>query len=261
MWLGYAVTAMVENPPRRVLDQARKAHLGAPLRVFDARPRAAGWVALLVLAAALLVLGGLAYRASGRTVPAFIALALAAAYLAGALVIFWRAVVRGRVVHLFENGFTVAAGRTPEVFTWDELISVSMTGLRNTRRGSTRWRFTAVAGDGREVEFGGELPRLGEFGGVVTQEVTVRVVPWYLRAVEAGGTVSFGPYLVGRDGIAKDGDLVAWPQVQDVVLDNGMVMVWRAGQVVLAATVGAVPNAVAFAALCQELQVRGAVDR
>ena len=247
---------MVENPPRRVLEQARRAHLGAPVRAFDTRPRALAWVLLLALAAGVLVLGGLAYRTSGRPVPGTIALALAAAYLAGALVILWKAVLRGRVVHLFENGFTVAAGHTPEVYTWDELISVSMTGLRNTRRGAIRWRFTAIAGDGREVVFGGELPRLGEFGEVVTHEVTVRVVPWYLRAIGAGGTVSFGPFVVSREGIAKDGEAVPWTLARDVVIDNGMVLVWRADEVALAATVGSVPNAVALAALCQELRTR-----
>lgn len=247
---------MVHNPPRKVLEQARRTHLGEPLRAFDARPRASVWVVLLTFAAGVLVLGGLAYRASGRMVPGAIAIALASAYLFGALVILWRAVVRGKVVHLFENGFTAAAGRTPEVYTWDELISVSMTGLRNTRRGSTRWRFTAVAGDGREVVLGGELPGLGEFGEVVTQEVTVRVVPWYLRAISAGGTVSFGPFVVSQEGIAKDGDGVPWQQVQDVAIDNGMVLVWRGGRITLAATVGSVPNAVALAALCQELRTR-----
>src|SRR5205823_11351885 len=104
---------MVVNPPRRVLEQAGRAHLGAPLRAFDTRPRALAWVLLLALAAGMLVLGGLAYRASGRPVPGAIALALAAAYLAGALVILWRAVFRGRVVHLFENGFSVTAGYSP----------------------------------------------------------------------------------------------------------------------------------------------------
>jgi hypothetical protein len=262
---------MVDNPPHRVLEQARTHHLGAPIRAYDARSRAFGWVLILILAAVVLVVGGVAYRRAGQPVPAMIAIALAAAYLCGAAVIVWLSVVHGRVVHLFEHGLAVRSGRTPEAFTWDDLISVTVTGDQTTRRGAPRWRFTATCADGREIVLGADLPRLGELAEIVTNEVMVRVVPWYLRAVSAGGTVSFGPFTVSRDGVVKDGDLLPWQYVRDVRIDNGMVVVQRVraeteawgtpgSDIALAATVGSVPNAVALAALCREVRAR-MVDR
>jgi len=261
---------MVDNPPPRVLEEARRHHLGTPIRAYDARSRAFAWVLILIVATVVLVIGGLAYRDSGQPVAAVIAFALAAVYFCGACTIIWLAVVRGRVVHLFENGLAVR-GPTPAVFTWDDLISVTVTGVQANRRGAARWRFTATADDGREIALGPDLPRLGELAEVVTTEVMVRVVPWYLRAVGAGGTVSFGPFTVSRDGIVKDGDLLPWQYVKDVTVDNGLVVVQRVraeaeswgvpgSDVALAATVGSVPNAVALAALCREVRAR-TVDR
>lgn len=218
---------------------------------------------MLGAAAAALAVAGLDYRRSAQPVQGWIALALAVGYLGAILVILWRVVLRGRVVYLLESGFVQV--RPLEVFAWDDLVSVTMAGLRRARRGRTDWRFTVIAADGREAELGRELPDVAELGEIVVTEVTRRVLPWYVKAVQVGGAVSFGPFVVDREGVTKDGDRIPWVSVQGVVIENGMVQVRRAwdydGGAGLAAAVGAVPNAVAFAALCEHVLAWGDDDQ
>lgn len=248
--------------PRRVRAAARRARLGAPRHVHDPRRQACVWICLLAAAAVALAVAGLDYRDSGQPVQGWIALGLGAGYVAAILVIFWRGVLRGRVVYLLENGFVRV--RPLEVFAWEDLVSVTMAGYRPARRGRTDWRFTVIAADGRETVLGRELPRVAQLGEIVIGEVTRRTLPWYVRAVRVGGAVAFGPFTVDREGVSKDGDRIRWVSVQEVVIENGLVHVRRAwdhdGAAGLAATVADVPNAVAFTALCRQLLARGDDD-
>src|SRR3569833_1984919 len=76
-----------------------------------------------------------------------------------------------------------------------------------------------------------------------------------MSRIETGGTVRFGPCVISRDGVAKDGDEVAWPNVAGVQITNGMVYVNRLDRPAgMTATAGEVPNAVAFSELARYLR-------
>jgi Family of unknown function (DUF6585) len=239
--------------PPRVRRIARRSRLGAPVRAHDSRGRALAWVALLGLAGVVLVPAGLSYLDEGDTPLAVPSLLLAAAYLGGAGWILGRSVLDGRGVYLYERGF-VRAVNPPEVYAWDDLIAVTMAGLRRSRRGRTAWLFTVVDSDDREVTLGGEIPDVGDLGEVLVAEVTRRLVPWYVSVIADDGTVELGPFTIGLSGIAKDGDLVPWEYVDEVVVSDGVVYVrGTGGQIALAATVGQVPNVLALAAVAGQV--------
>jgi hypothetical protein len=213
-------------------------------------------VALLGCAGVALVPAGLLYLDDGETRLGVPSLLLATAYLGAAAWILSRTGRGGRGVYLYEHGF-VRAVNPLEVYAWDDLISVTMAGLRRSRKGHTRWRFTVVDKHEREVTLGGETPDVGDLGEVVVAEVTRRLVPWYVSVITDDGTVELGPFTVGLLGVGKDGDLVPWEYIDEVVVSNGVVYVRStSGQVALAATVGQVPNALAFAAVCRQLLAR-----
>jgi hypothetical protein len=210
-------------------------------------------VALLGGAGLVLVPAGLSYLDDGETWLGVPSLLLAAAYLGGAGWILGRTGLAGRGVYLYEHGF-VRAANPPQVYAWDDLVAVTMAGVRRSRRGRTTWRFTVVGRDDREVTLGGETPGVGDLGEVVVAEVTRRLVPWYVSVIANGGSVQLGPFTLGPPGIAKDGDLVPWAYVDEVVVSNGVVYVCSTGgKVALAATVGRVPNALALAAVCGQV--------
>jgi hypothetical protein len=207
-------------------------------------------VVLLGSAGVVLVPAGLSYLHDGDTLMGVPSLLLAGAYLGSAGWILVRTIFGGRGVYLYEHGF-IRVANPPEVYPWDDVIAVTMAGLRRSRRGRTTWRFTVVDRHDREVMLGGDVPDVGDLGEVVVAEVTRRLVPWYTSVIADGGTVELGPFTVGPPGIAKDGELVPWAHVEEVVVSNGVVYVHSTeGRVALAATVGQVPNALALAAVC-----------
>jgi hypothetical protein len=215
-------------------------------------------VALLGGAGVVLVPAGLSYLHDDEIWLGVPSLLLAALYLGGAGWILGRTGPAGRGVYLYEHGF-VRVGNPPEVYAWDDLVAVTMSGVRRSSRGRTTWRFTVLGTNDREVTLGGETPGVGELGEVVVAEVTRRLVPWYVSVIAGGGSVELGPFTLGPRGVAKDGDLVPWAYVDEAVVSNGVVYVRSTGgHIALAATVGQVPNALALAAVCGHAVGRGA---
>ncbi|QXJ24037.1 hypothetical protein AGRA3207_005284 [Actinomadura graeca] len=247
--------------------------LGEPGRVFDgrtARRRVVGWLALLGVAAAMLVPAAIIYLGEGEWWLGVPAALLAAAYASGTAWIVGSGGLRGRdrVVRLFKGGLVVrepggGARDTGDVddvrddrnaaYAWDDLVSVTVSGVRRRRR--TRWSVTVVARDGRVLRFGDELPDVEILGEAVAGEVTARQVPRYLAVVRAGEPVRLGPFTVDLDGLEKEGERVPWHAVRDVVIDGGVVLVRAPGdRTALAAIAGHMPDALAFVALCSQVK-------
>ncbi|MFB4298241.1 DUF6585 family protein [Actinomadura sp. NTSP31] len=289
--------------------------IGELVRTFDGRParrRALTWLAALATAVVLLVPAAVAAFLTGRawlgaplTVIAM-GCAAAAGWIAGWSTV-WK---RAQVVHLFTGGLIVApaprpnggprdnavardrrawqadggawggedargAGGDAGVFVWDDLASVTVSGVQTgagppappgraaaTTRvgvsgagGGTRWRFTVVASDGRVLRFGDELPGVRTLGETVAAEVTRRAVPRLLASVKAGEPVRLGPFTVDLDGVEKDGQRLPWPAVREVGIGGGLVTVHGyGGHPDLAAIAGHMPDALPFTLLCDQIR-------
>jgi hypothetical protein len=163
--------------------------------------------------------------------------------------------LRGRTVTLHTGGLSVTGPRGEACYGWDELESVTVSGVRNDPRERTRWSFTIVADDGTVLRFGDEIRDVRELGEAVTLEVTARIVPRHYAAVKAGETVRMGPFTLDLDGIEKDGQRIPWPGVSAVEMDNGLVTVHtRGARENLVAVAGQMPDALAFTALCEQVR-------
>ncbi|QFG21969.1 DUF6585 family protein [Actinomadura sp. WMMB 499] len=229
--------------------------LGAPVRTFDARParRAAlGWMVASVLATAALIPLAVWAMVTARwglgTAAALLGMfyAGAAGWIAGRDGL-WSGI---RVADLHTGGVAVRVRGGAAGYAWDELESVTVSGVQYGAR--VRWRFAVVAADGRVLRFGDPLPDVRELGEAVAEEVAGRTVARHLEAVRTGEIVRVGPFAVDLDGVEKDGERLPWKSVQDVVIDNGLVSVTAPGAT-LAALAGQVPDALAFTALCAEV--------
>ncbi|MQY04365.1 DUF6585 family protein [Actinomadura macrotermitis] len=226
--------------------------LGAPVRVFDARAgrrRALTWLALLVLAAAVLVPASAAYLAQGRPALGVPAALLALGYLAAAGWIVRRGGLRGRarVVRLHTGGVEIEG---EAAYAWADLVSVTMSGVQRARRGVVRWRFDVVAADGRTLRLDDALPDVRALGEAITAGLNEHLAPRVRDHLDAGGSVAFGPFTATPDGITKDGLGITWPAIGTVDIDNGLVSVRsRDGLRTLTATAGATPNALLLAGL------------
>ncbi|QKW33725.1 hypothetical protein HUT06_06490 [Actinomadura sp. NAK00032] len=231
--------------------------LGEPIRTFDGRAAARRtwlWLGLLSLASVALIPGAVAYlhdRVWWVGIPALL-LAMGCAAAAGWIAGRDRPRLRHRVARLYAGGLTVTGPDGEAAYAWDELASVTVSGRRGGPR--VRWRFTIVADDGRVLRLEDDIPDVRTLGVAVAEEVTARLVPRCLAAVRAREPVRLGPFTVDLDGVEKDGERLPWKDVQDVVIENGMVAVRsHSGRTDLMAVASQVPDAAAFAALCYRL--------
>ncbi|GAA4234585.1 hypothetical protein GCM10022254_39760 [Actinomadura meridiana] len=159
--------------------------------------------------------------------------------------------LRGRSVTLHTGGLSITGPGGPARYGWDELESVTVSGVRNAPRDRTRWTFTVVADDGTVLRLGDDIRDVRELGEAVALEVTSRVVPRHLAAVKAGESVRMGPFTIDLDCVEKDGERIPWPGVSAVDMDNGLVTVHtRGARANLVAVAGQMPDALAFTALC-----------
>ncbi|TDC61611.1 hypothetical protein E1200_28575 [Actinomadura sp. GC306] len=230
--------------------------LGEPVRTFDGRARHRrtwAWLLSLSLASLALIPAAVAYlndRVWWAGVPA---LALSMGYAGGAGWIAGRdrALVRNRVVRLHTGGISLDGDAA---YTWDELASVTVSGVRSGPDEDVRWRFTIVARDGNVLRLTEDLPNVRELGLAVAEQVTARLVPRHLAAVKAGKAVRLAPFTVDLDGVEKDGERVPWAAVTDVAIDNGLVVV-HACAADLVTVAAQMPDALAFTALCHQVRM------
>lgn len=215
------------------------------------------WLVLLGLTSVALMPGAVVYlheRVWWLGVPALL-LSMGFAGAAGWLVGRDRPRVRNRVARLHTGGLSVSAPGWEAGYVWDELVSVTVSGVRNGPAGRTSWSFTIVAEDGSVLRLNDDLPDVRALGEAVAGQVTARAVPRLLAAVKAGEAVRFGPFTVDLDGVEKDGERLPWRDVHDVVIDNGLVTVHtHGGRTDLMTVAAQLPDAVAFTALCHQVR-------
>lgn len=230
--------------------------LGEPVRTFDGRTgnrRTWLWLSLLVLASLALIPVAIVYlheRVWWAGVPALL-LSMGYAGAAGWIVGHGRPRLRDRIARLHTGGISVTGAGGDTDYAWDELVSVTVSGVRTGPGGRIRWRFTIVGADGGVLRLDDDLPDVRTLGVAVAEQVTARAVPRHLAAVKAGEPVRIGPFTVDLDGVEKDGERLPWQAVDDVTIDNGLVTVHaHAGRTDLVTVVAQTPDALAFTALC-----------
>ncbi|TMQ91245.1 hypothetical protein ETD83_31815 [Actinomadura soli] len=234
--------------------------LGEPVRVFDGRPAAFRmWALLALMSLAVLSLVPVAILyMRGHVwwvgVPALL-IAMGYASAVGWIVGRNRPRVRGRVVVLHTGGLSVTGRGGETGYVWDELTSVTVSGVQNEPDDRTRWTITIVAEDGGVLRLGDDIPDVRALGIAVAEEVTARIVPRHLAAVKAGETVRMGPFSVDLSGVEKDGERLPWPVIREVEIDNGLVTVRAAaGWADLLTVAAQMPDAPAFTALCHQVR-------
>jgi hypothetical protein len=238
--------------------------LGELLSVHDPRAltgRSRTWLMVLGLPGLVLLPFTVVFLSQGIGWAAGLSLVLTVGYLGAAGRVLIRDVAPGygRILYRYENGLIMFAGRSVTAFPWDAVRELRLSGAR-TGSSKTVWRFSLVRDDGAEAQVGREFPGVEDLVELVSTAITDRVLPKYVSRIDGGGQVRFGPFAMTREGIAKDGEEIAWPNVADVGIGNGMIYVDRADRLPgMTATAGEVPNVVAFVELARHVRELRAV--
>ncbi|MCW2861945.1 MAG: hypothetical protein JWP48_3653 [Actinoallomurus sp.] len=248
------------TPPPPIDRLAKDERLGELRSVHDPRTvnsRSRTWLVILGLPGLVLLPFAVRFVLHGFGWASVLSVLLTAGYLGAAGRILVRDVLPGygRVLYLYENGLILTAGRGVNAFAWDAVEELRVSGARVGAADTVSWHCGLVRADGKEAVVGPEFPGVQEVVEAVSEAVTGRLLPKYLSRIEAGGKVRFGPFAISHEGIAKDGDEVPWPQVAEVEIANGMVLVNRRDRLAgMTAIAGEVPNAVAFSELARQVR-------
>jgi hypothetical protein len=246
--------------PPRVREFAKDERLGELLSVHDPRlthRRSRTWLVFLGVPGLVLLPFTVYFLLRGLGWAAALSLLLTIGYLAAAGRILVRDILPtyGRALYLYENGLILVSRRAVTAFPWDAVAQVRLCGARTGTSEDVSWRLTVVREDGTEAEAGGEFPGVEEVVELTSAAITERVLPKYLSRIEAGDKVRVGPFTVGQDGIATDGDRLPWHEMADVEISNGLVHVNRTDRGrEMTAIAGEVPNVVAFRELARHLR-------
>jgi len=133
---------------------------------------------------------------------------------------------------LYERGFTHATRKGTEVFRWDAIDAVWQSIVRRYVNGvyaGTHYRYTVQAKDGRRVVLDDRITHVEPIGSTIVKESAQALFPAFVRALEAGQRVSFGPIAIDNAGMYSGSKSLAWNQIKAVKIERGIVSVAREG--------------------------------
>lgn len=257
----------------RMLPDASK--LGPLVETFGSSHRegwrSAGWVALCVVAGAAII--GFTRWAQGQPVspretPEGRAQAIVIFYALGGVCVFvgvLSAVVRRlrrRVaVDLHEGGIVYRrAGDAPRAFTWEEVESVTSDVRAADVHGvvvRTTHKHTVTPRHGERVVLSEQIADVGRLADAIAQAVADVRLPEARAAIARGGTASFGPVGVAREGVTHKGALHPWVEVTGAEVAAGVFVVRAGRKAVVRVAVSAVPNVGVAWALVSEKATQG----
>lgn len=131
------------------------------------------------------------------------------------------------------DGFLVLKGSNPIPCRWDQVAFVWQRIVRHYRNGvytGTSYKYTVQRSDGVQIVLTEMFRNVGQMGDRLQREVTNRLAPQALAAVNAGQTLPFGRFSLSRQGLTTSKGMLPWSQVQQVSANRGLVMVQQRGQ-------------------------------
>jgi hypothetical protein len=134
--------------------------------------------------------------------------------------------VRGRRIRLELREFGVLLSRPPveSKILWDDVAELKIAVLW-PGGWSERIRYTLVAKDGQRLDLEDDMENFGRIRAVTEAEIVRRHMPPAIESLEAGRTVSFGPYELTKSGVRHRGKGLAWRDVRGAALVRGIVAV------------------------------------
>lgn len=169
---------------------------------------------------------GIAARLSGHPDSRWLEVALVCSFaglvaiITGVRNLLWR--VR---VLVFDEGLAHIKGSEVRMCRWDEIAAVFQNWTeQNADAASPICRIELHGGESWRLD-GQRLAGIENLANVIDREMTVRLLPEAEEALERGATIEFGPVGVSAAGIRKSGATLPWPEVAEIKIDRGQLIV------------------------------------
>jgi len=164
-------------------------------------------------------------------------------------------------IYQFANGLVRAKGEKVDVIRWDQVAFViqnmrsrgygyawgSIIGAALTNK-STPHSIVVQRTDGAKFKFSGTVQHVVQLIQTIQGAVTQAHMPRAIAAYDAGSPITFGTFVLSRQGLSNGRETLPWNEIQSVDIKNGKVLVKRVGKTFSWANVNIslVPNVLVF---------------
>lgn len=229
---------------------------GSPLAVYKASS-----VRQFLTAALALGLGGfmmiVALAAMGEPDSGgiIIAVLIGVLLVGGGLWLSFKAITeRDLRVIVMNDGFVLTKGGKHQVFRWADIANVWQQVTIHRSYGiktGTTHRYTVQLKNGTKTVLTDNLRNVDALGNTIQEQVTKRILPEAVKALNAGQSIKFGKIQVTPQGLGNGRDLVPWNEVKGVSLNMGYISVQKQGKLLNWArtSVAETPNVLVFLSL------------
>jgi hypothetical protein len=142
--------------------------------------------------------------------------------------------LRRRTYTVFDNGLVHVTGKGPQVYRFDQAVSVFARITRVRYNGistGTNYRYQMTFADGRRLKLGTLSTDMSALGPLLQTFIASEQVPRFWQVLMTGAPVNFGKFTISMAGIGTDRKgMVPWAQIQGVKVFNGQVSVVQVGK-------------------------------
>jgi hypothetical protein len=229
---------------------------GSPLAVYKASYARQFLTATLALGfGALLVFGALAAMGEPDSGGIIIAIPLGLLLVGWGFWFIFKAIrERDLRVIVMNDGFVLIRGGSHQVFRWADIANVwqAVTVHRSygVKTGTTH-RYTIQLKNGTKTVLTDTLRNVEALGNNIQEQVTKRILPQAVEALNAGQSIKFGKIQVTPHGLGNGKELVPWNEIKGVSVNMGYISVQKQGKILNWArtSVAQTPNVLVFLSL------------
>ncbi|MCL4302188.1 MAG: hypothetical protein KJ077_41255 [Anaerolineae bacterium] len=136
-------------------------------------------------------------------------------------------------VRLYQAGLVYVRGEKTQMVRWAEISQVQLATYYNRKLQMTSHNYKLHTRRGSTLAFNFNdqaMSDLAQLSATLQREVTARLLPEAIAAVQAGQPLVFGRLTVGQAGLSLGRRSLPWPEVASVQLEQGFVVIRRRSQ-------------------------------
>jgi hypothetical protein len=135
-------------------------------------------------------------------------------------------------VDIHEQGFVYSTVFETVTVHWYDVTTVWQAVRARQRNGpTTSATYTVLLKNNKKLVLDNQRFKNAEgLGDTIQKEVTRRLMPKYIGIVRTGGTAKFGKLSLDKQGISNGEELIPWPQVKAVQINNGIININKEGK-------------------------------
>lgn len=172
---------------------------------------------------------------------------------------FYPFLYRSWRVYVFSEGFAFTRGTKLDALRWEQIDSMLTSIVKKYMNGiytGTQHKYTIRSSDGKQLVLNDRITNVEQLGDSISSMVTRVKLPEVVAAYKAGETITFGPLNVNQQGVSNGKELIAWEQIKEFRINNGIVTVKKEGKWLnwSSVRVANIPNLFIFLALVSAIR-------